>query len=729
MPTLTTITPKTSSNTSKSLHRRVCDSKSRSPNRRRSSRSRSVDRASRILSPSSPRRRHENYNNVNNNNNDSLSSDSDEDENDTDQPQDLRSPKGNKVSTIRRLHNTGNTRATPTTSADTPSNRGQRRRIKYQPSVTKCKTKSNNVIIGSSHQHQSPTPMPHTDDGFRVTTTSGNISTWEMRQKFLREFPNEPVPSDAILRQLYRGDKIAAYERMERYKLEFPGEPVPSDEVLKKLYAIHSGDPIPTSQDDEPSVSSSVDTDILAMATPICREQLIHRQNSESNMTFSSEKGWDDFGKLQERLGNTMAALEEKEEEESLNDAVQRVKSPQMKSPTNPNAHSFHGRTAFLDSSDNEMKWPDHGFGTESFIKPGRVVRRNSDASLTDEKPKSMSALAIQQQTKKKSTDRKKTSGQGRKKDRVKSFHESFDSFGSIRDQKQIQPHGSPVNQKISKNTSPSSKTKSSKATKSNTSTKQRKMGSSSAKRDQDIVSETPLSPNSPSGCVASGMNGLSPVRTTKQDEAWRKREMWKRETWNKQARTRSAPLDPVKKTSPGDDVNPTIGGDPFVALQPENLFDHSFNAFGESLTAEKKRSPPMRSRSSDYFPQSTADQFTPFRDYTKEQNLQPCSNDICTPFPEPPLETGLLRPSKRDIRHGRLMERPRRTRNVHQATTEVQTIDIAAIIRDNGCNSDEDSEGRGIELHMNGDDEPLSPITIATKKPVARSMIARRRG
>jgi hypothetical protein len=133
-------------------------------------------------------------------------------------------------------------------SPESPSDASIRksvRKIKFIPKhPPKASTKRNKDVLKTQSEHSTATTSAaiRQTDGFQVTPVSGNISTWEMRQRFKREFPKEPIPSDAILRQLYRSDKIAAYERQERFKQENLGEPVPSDEVLKKLYKTQPGD-------------------------------------------------------------------------------------------------------------------------------------------------------------------------------------------------------------------------------------------------------------------------------------------------------------------------------------------------------------------------------------------------------------------------------------------------------------------------------------------------------
>eukprot|EP00934_Nitzschia_sp_Nitz4_P001673 Nitzschia sp. Nitz4//scaffold87_size112219//29092//31719//NITZ4_004068-RA/size112219-processed-gene-0.127-mRNA-1//-1//CDS//3329559351//1673//frame0 len=225
----------------------------------------------------------------------------------SEEPEYMKTPGSTYSRGSRSLHlSAGSRNSSPSMPpSDGPSSsRGQRRRIKYQAGFKK-----------SHPQEEDPSQTE-----FEVSNTSGNISTWEMRQRFQREFPGEPVPSDVILRQLYKADKIAAYERIERYKQEFPGEPVPSDEVLKKLYApvATTSTVTPTPPAPPPMTQSPPNDNGPQM---LKREQLLTRQDSESNMTFATEAGWENYGaatkpKSAVPLSIGMMALEEGDEDE-----------------------------------------------------------------------------------------------------------------------------------------------------------------------------------------------------------------------------------------------------------------------------------------------------------------------------------------------------------------------------------------------------------------------------
>jgi hypothetical protein len=163
----------------------------------------------------------------------------------------LRTPAGDSAMTRRRLAIGTVGRLAMTTSPQTPASEPgmltssgskqppPRRKIKYNPSgssgtTTRIATEESNNNGRMVHSERLRRTV--NDDAFQVTPTSGDISTWDMRQRFQREFPGEPVPTSTVLLHLYKDDKVAESKRMERYKSEFPGEPIPSDEVLKKLY-------------------------------------------------------------------------------------------------------------------------------------------------------------------------------------------------------------------------------------------------------------------------------------------------------------------------------------------------------------------------------------------------------------------------------------------------------------------------------------------------------------
>ena len=169
------------------------------------------------------------------------------------------------------------------------------RKIKFVP-----KGKQNDI------QQKDAASASSDSAGFQVTTTSGNISTWEMRQKFKKEFPDDPMPSDDILRQLYRTEKVAEYERKERFKVENPGEPVPSDFVLRKLYeklstTATAQQPLPASSDTvEPAASTNMAAGETTSANPLRRTDLLKRM--DSGLTFATEAEWEDYKKSSKSL-------------------------------------------------------------------------------------------------------------------------------------------------------------------------------------------------------------------------------------------------------------------------------------------------------------------------------------------------------------------------------------------------------------------------------------------
>ncbi|KAG7339634.1 hypothetical protein IV203_024673 [Nitzschia inconspicua] len=121
------------------------------------------------------------------------------------------------------------------------------------------------------------------------------LSVWEMRQRFLQEFPKDCLPSDDVLRILYSPEKIEQIERVERFQKEHPGEPVPSDEVLKRLYAtsnIPAGGtvPRPTHEPSKNTLPALVSTTSTAQSP---RNGIMVRQ--DSGLTFATEREWEEW--------------------------------------------------------------------------------------------------------------------------------------------------------------------------------------------------------------------------------------------------------------------------------------------------------------------------------------------------------------------------------------------------------------------------------------------------
>jgi hypothetical protein len=204
----------------------------------------------------------------------------------------------------------------PKNSTNTPESpadgnvSGRGRKIKFLP---KPKKKDS---IKTESEHSTSSPSANTDDtaGFQVTSVSGNISTREMQQRFHKDFPTEPMPSDTILGQLYRDEKTASYARTERFKKENPGERVPSDEVLKKLYKVQTGD-VP---------SSPVVQHAPATPMPLRREQLTRQ---DSDLSFSTEASWEHYGASADSEDTTaMTAVQEEEDEDDEEEETESIK-------------------------------------------------------------------------------------------------------------------------------------------------------------------------------------------------------------------------------------------------------------------------------------------------------------------------------------------------------------------------------------------------------------------
>jgi hypothetical protein len=122
------------------------------------------------------------------------------------------------------------------------------------------------------------------------------LSIWEMRQRFLREFPNDTLPSDDVLKILYSPEKLEQIERVERFQREHPGEPVPSDDVLKRLYAT-STRPMPNANA-APTTTTLGSTRLTTTTTttippPPQRKELMVRQ--DSGLTFATEREWEQW--------------------------------------------------------------------------------------------------------------------------------------------------------------------------------------------------------------------------------------------------------------------------------------------------------------------------------------------------------------------------------------------------------------------------------------------------
>lgn len=142
-------------------------------------------------------------------------------------------------------------------------------------------------------------PPPNT-----VAVNYNDASVWELRARFQREFPDDLLPSDLVLRTLYSPDKVAALARRERFQGEHPTEPVPSDEVLRRLYdvvapaftAAASALPPPA------MVAAPPMTEIVTETTP--PPPILHVQTGSSNrrdmmarqdsgLTFATEAEWE----------------------------------------------------------------------------------------------------------------------------------------------------------------------------------------------------------------------------------------------------------------------------------------------------------------------------------------------------------------------------------------------------------------------------------------------------
>jgi hypothetical protein len=181
----------------------------------------------------------------------------------------------------------------------------------FSPSTSALKYQQSNY----SERHKSSTGASVASEetaGFRVTQTSGNISLWEMRQKFKRDFPSEPIPSDVVLRQIYKSDKLAVYDLRERYKKERPGWPMLSDDDLQQLY-----------QKPKEATVGVERAQSLERPPPFAA-----LQRGESVATFTTEAAWEGYGnsvKKQEdsEMEEEDLQLEPKEWQEDLHASLE----------------------------------------------------------------------------------------------------------------------------------------------------------------------------------------------------------------------------------------------------------------------------------------------------------------------------------------------------------------------------------------------------------------------
>ena len=194
---------------------------------------------------------------------------------------------------------------------------------------TTAKEKKPEIIPGHQNEHSSSTK--ETAEFEDITDPAKNkptISMWEMREKFKKDFPTEP----AILRQLYKEEKMAEYERQERFRRDNAKEPVRSDDVLKLLYP---------PQKKNNCAALFVDKEVrgnelkVEASQPVQsgKEALLHRQDSE--LTFATTGPWEDYGssgsknekKKDTFVGTMLLVTEEEEEEQHGGDVDKRHKS------------------------------------------------------------------------------------------------------------------------------------------------------------------------------------------------------------------------------------------------------------------------------------------------------------------------------------------------------------------------------------------------------------------
>jgi hypothetical protein len=132
------------------------------------------------------------------------------------------------------------------------------------------------------------------------------LSVWEMRQRFLQEFPNDSLPSDDVLKILYSPEKMEQIKRMERFQKEHPGEHVvPSDDVLKRLYDA----PTPSSSTSTSSSSRAAasTTGTTTAAVPLSRPSNNNNNNmmmmvrQDSGLTFATEREWEQWKSSQQQ--------------------------------------------------------------------------------------------------------------------------------------------------------------------------------------------------------------------------------------------------------------------------------------------------------------------------------------------------------------------------------------------------------------------------------------------
>ena len=293
----------------------------------------------------------------------------------------LRTPAGDYTTARRQLTIGTIGRLSITTSPQTPASEPgmltssgsklplMRRKIKYQATGSGTKTRmatdESNNDGRMVHSERLRRTVP--DDTFQVTQTCGDISTWEMRQRFQREFPGEPVPTSAVLLQLYKDDKAAESKRMERYKSEFPGEPIPSDEVLKKLYAAQPpwGTPVGMMKASSPSFQQSL-------------QRLVNKSESMSTSSTHSGSTWitPDFSKDHDQFTASTSGTPSLEgiEEKSSN-----RKKTSSSTHFRTNEDPFHES---MDSTSESMQNSSSFSSLEKIQKPSSNSKNSASFSL-----------------------------------------------------------------------------------------------------------------------------------------------------------------------------------------------------------------------------------------------------------------------------------------------------------------------------------------------------------
>ena len=151
-------------------------------------------------------------------------------------------------------------------------------------------------------------------DGFEVTQSAGSISLYQMRQKFKKDFPDEPVPSDLVLRQLYKTEQIAIYDLRDRFRSENKTAAMPSDDELRRMYQKPlSGEAPPPPPSTTPKKSAT--TPRSKVVKPKLNRDESTGENSEGGdscadmtvMTFATEAGWEAYGKSARQVTPTPA--------------------------------------------------------------------------------------------------------------------------------------------------------------------------------------------------------------------------------------------------------------------------------------------------------------------------------------------------------------------------------------------------------------------------------------